>query len=95
MEPLFTTPNGSSPCFSSGPGVNKAVLLKIQQEREQEKSKHNVDVSLSHFQEKPTEAYDNNGYVDSDSIKERHSRGLSKKVLEKTEEEKEIRIDHF
>lgn len=81
--------------FFSGPGVNKAVLLKIQKEREQEKSKHNVDVSLSHFQEKPTEAYDNEGYVDSESKKERRSRGSSKKVLEKTEGEKEIGIDHF
>lgn len=79
----------------SGPGVNKAVLLKIQQEREQEKNKQNVDMSLSHFHEKPTEGYNNKGYVDSEIKKERRSSVLSIKVLEQKEGEKEIRINNF
>lgn len=78
-----------------GPGVNKAVLLKIQQEREQEKNKQNVDMSLSHFHENLTEGYNNEGYVDSEIKKERRSSGLSKKVLEQKEGEKEIRMNHF
>lgn len=75
--------------------MNKAVLLKIQQEREQEKNKQNVDVSLSRFHERPTEGHDNEGYVDSEIKKERRSSGLSKKGLEQKVGEKEIRINHF
>lgn len=81
--------NGSSLSVFSGPGVNKAVLLKIQQEREQEKNKQNVDVSLSRFHERPTEGYNNEGYVDSEIKKERRSSGLSKKELEQKEGEKQ------
>lgn len=79
----------------SGPGVNKAVLLRIQQEREQEKNKENVDVSLSQFNERQSEVYDNKGYVDGEIRKERHSSRSSKKVLEKKEMEGEISFNHF
>lgn len=73
--------------FSQGPGVNKAVLLKIQQEREQEKSRQHVDMSLSQINEKPTEAWDNKAYEDNEIQRERRSSGSSIKVLESKGEE--------
>lgn len=67
--------------------MNKAVLLKIQQEREREKSRPHVDMSLSQFNEKPREAWDNKGYEDNEIQSEQRSNGSSKKVLEKKGEE--------
>lgn len=76
----------------SGPGVNKAVLLKIQQEREQEKSRQHVDMSLSQFNEKPTEAWDNKGYEDNEIQSERRS---SRSSIEKLEKKGEVSINQF
>lgn len=79
-------------CFSSGPGVNKAVLLKIQQEQQRKESKQHVDMSLSQFSEKMKEGWENKGYEDNEVKTERRSSGSSKEVLEKKKEES---INHF
>lgn len=100
FEKVFEKILNSYSLLLSGPGVNKAVLLKIQQEREQERAKQNVDLSGSHAHGMIiTESYDNKGYVDNETKREPRSRrsssGSCKKVLEKSEGEKETRITNF
>lgn len=72
--------------------MNKAVLLKIQQDREKEMSRQHVDVSLSQFNEKSTEGWDNKGYEGNEIQTERRSSGSSKGKFEK---KGEVMINHF
>lgn len=74
--------------------MNKAVLLKIQQERERNESKQRIDMSLSQFDDKSKEGWDNKAYEDSEAKTGRRSSGSFKEVLEK-KKEKEERIDRF
>lgn len=78
----------------SGPGVNKAVLLQLQ--KEQEKARKPLELNETNKQ-----IHDNMGYEDIEAKDEpdskftKHSNKFLKEVVEKQEEEKDIRIDRF
>lgn len=77
------------PCpFSSGPGVNKAVLL--QQQQEKEKARKEMEMRNSTKQ-----GYDNKTFDDTEVKYEtgfRHANGPSKTS---EQEDREERVEHF
>lgn len=74
--------------------MNKAVLLQLQ--KEQEKARKALELN-----ETTKEIHENMGYEDNetedkpDSKFTKHSNRSLKEVVEKQEEEKDIRIDRF
>lgn len=90
IESKFFTP---SRFLFSGPGVNKAVLLQLQQA----KAKARKELEMKNDNRK--HVYDNMSYEDSeikqdpDTISTKARR--PSQMIEKQEEEKEVRIDHF
>ncbi|KAM9360631.1 NPC1-like intracellular cholesterol transporter 1 [Symphorus nematophorus] len=73
-----------------GPGVNKAVLLQVQQA----KAKATQELEM---RDNTKQGYDNLTYEssESDSTKPRRNDSKTSKMIEALKEEKEERIDHF
>lgn len=74
--------------------MNKAVLLQLQKEREKAKKALKLNKTKKQI-------HDNMGYEDNETKDKphskftKHSKTCLKEVVEKQEEEKDIRIDHF